>query len=184
MRILRYKQLNENQNVNDTPENYIIDALQMIKTKVEKIFSSGAEVDNGKIKRFRGEDRGEQMSLGDLGMQLQSSELSKYSKTHKNVKFKFSDEEFLYDLMITIQLKNAIPKPDKEFSENDIKKCFFVFKKYTIDDFNIIGQIRDNVKIEDVNEDFLIKIKLDLDNKIGGDTDEFEIVTDEKEKGK
>jgi hypothetical protein len=179
MRILRYKQLNED--VNDTPENYVIQSLQKIKGKIDKIFSSTAEVEQGKIKRFDGEAKKDQdMTLGDLGMQLQSSELSKYSKTHKNVKFKFTDNDFIYDLMISIALKNAIPKPDKEFSHKDIKKCFVVFKKYTIDDFQLIGQISKNVKVEDVNEDFLIKIKLELDDEFSDDKEEFEIVTNEK----
>lgn len=177
MRILRYSHLNEN--MNDTPENYVVQALQKIKNKIDKMFASGQEVEQGKIKRFDGTSRKEQdMTLGDLGMQLQSSELSKYSKTHKNVKFKFTDEEFIYDLLVTISLKNAVPKLDKEFSDKEIKKCFIVFKKYTIDDFKLIGQLSKNVKIGDIDEDFLIKIKIELDGELSDDKEDFEIVTE------
>jgi len=177
MRILRYSHLNEN--MNDTPENYVVQALQKIKSKIDKMFAPAQEVEQGKIKRFDGTDKKDQdMTLGDLGMQLQSSELSKYSKTHKNVKFKFTDEEFIYDLSITISLKNAVPKLDKEFSDKEIKKCFIVFKKYTIDDFKLIGQISKNVKIDDIKEDFLIKIKIELDDEFSDDKEEFEIVTE------
>ena len=179
MKILRFSQINED--VNDTPENYVVQSLQKIKMKIDKIFASNTEVEQGKIKRFDKDNKTEQdMTLGDLGMQLQSSELSKYSKTDKNVKFKFTDQDFIYDLLISISLKNSIPKPDKEFATKDIKKCFVVFKKYTLDDFNLIGQISKNVKIEDINEDFLIKLKIELDNEFSDEKDEFEIVTKEK----
>jgi hypothetical protein len=61
------------------------------------------------------------LSFKDLGLQLQSLELSKYSKIYDNVKLKFSDEEYLYDMTFTIDLKDAVPdEDDKDYSDKDI----------------------------------------------------------------
>ena len=47
-----------------------------------------------------------------------------------NVKLKFSDEEFLYDITFTVDLRDALPKDkEKDYSDKDVKKCQIKFKK-------------------------------------------------------
>ena len=119
------------------------------------------------------------MSFVDLGIQLQSIELSKYSKIYDNIKMKFSDEKYLYDIMFTIDLKDAVPKDtDKDFSDNDIKNCFIKFKKYDAETFDLIGQITKTVKIKEIDENKLIDLKIELDDDYGDEGEEFEIETE------
>ena len=43
--------------------------------------------------------------------------------------------------------------------------------------FEVIGQITKNVKIKDIDEEFLIDLKIEIDDKFG-DEEEFEIETE------
>jgi len=170
------------ENLHDTPEQYVYSALTKIKTKLEKMFAY-EKVENGEIKRFGEKDlnkeKGE-MSFKDLGVELQSLEISKYSKQYDNVKLIFTDEKARYDVIVTIDLKDAVPQDkDKDFSDTDIEKCFFKFKKYDLDNFNLIGEITKTVKIKDINEELLINLKLELDEQFGeSDEETLEIETE------
>ena len=79
-----------------------------------------------------------------------------------------------------IDIKEAIPKdPNKDFKLEDVKNCYIKFKKYDINaDFEIIGQISKNVEIKKISEDFIIELKIELDETFGGDEEEFEIETE------
>ena len=181
-KVYRYNEF-LNENLHETPEDYVDMALQKIKTKVEKMFAH-AEVDNGQIKKYgdsvdkNKKDEGS-MSFKDLNLNLDSCELSKYSKSYDNVKFVFSDEEYRYDVVIIIDLKEAVPEDmDKDFSDTEIKKCYIKYKKYDINaGMKLIGTISKTVKVDDINEDLLINLKLEIDEEYGGDDEEFEIET-------
>lgn len=152
------------ENISDVPENYIDSVLNKLKIKIDKLFDSTSD----------------DTIFKDMNLDLESSEISKYSKLQDCLKVKFSDGEFLYDLTISIDLKEAIPKEGENFSDNDIKNCFVRFKKYDTSNFNLIGQITKNEKIEEIGGDFLIRIKLELDESLGdsqSDNEEFEIET-------
>ena len=126
------------ENLRETPENYVDSALQKIKTKIEKMFAH-SETD-GQVNKYSDsvdKDKKDQgsMSFKDLNLNLDSCELSKYSKSYDNVKFVFSDEQFRYDVVIIIDLKEAVPEEgddDKDFSDKEIKKCYIKYKKYDI----------------------------------------------------
>ena len=172
------------ENIQDTPESYVDGALTKIKSKIEKMFSYDA-VEGGEVKRFGDisnqskKEKGE-LSFKDLGLELQSLELSKYSKSYDNVKVKFSDPEFLYDLTIIVDLKDAVPTDDtKDFSDKDIEKCYLKFKKYDQDSFDLIGVLSKTVKISDIDEELLMNLKLELDEDYDTDEEEFEIETEE-----
>lgn len=175
-----------NENLKDTPEQYVFNALSKLKTKLEKMFAHVEADEEGEIKRFGEPEtkKGEQaMSFKDLGLQLQSLELSKYSKLYDNIKMKFSDEKFLYDILFTIDLKDAVSEEEEEegdFSENKIEKCYVKFKKYDADTFNLIGQITKTVKLKDIDEEMLINLKIELDDEYGGEEEEFSLETEEK----
>lgn len=166
------------ESIQDTPEQYVYQALQKIKLKLEKMFSKENTSDN-EVKKIG--DTSGSTSLSDLGLELQSCELSKYSKMYDNVKIKYSDNEFLYDLTVTIDLKDAVPTDtEKNFSDEDIKKAFIKFKKYNADSFDFIGEISKNIDIKDINQDLLTDLKLEIDKKFGGTDGEedFQIQTE------
>jgi hypothetical protein len=177
-----------NENFNDTPESYIETALNLLKKKIDRMFDfQELEEDEGygseeikTIQQAKDDSRKkEEMTFKDLGVRLESSEISKYSKMYDSLTVKFSDNSATYNLYIMIELKEALPK-DKEtdFSHEDIEKCFIKFKKYNIDSFDILGQITKNVKIKNIDEDFLINLKIELDEKFSEDDEEFKIETE------
>ena len=102
-----------------------------------------------------------------------------YSKTNDSLTVKFSDDSHTYTLIIMIDLKEAIPKdPQKDFDIDQIEKCYIKFKKYDLDTFEVIGQITKNAEIKKIDEDFIINLKLELDEKFEGDEENFKIETE------
>jgi hypothetical protein len=173
----------------DTPETYIEASLNQIKKKIDKMFEFDEQeedsVDSDKPKKKSiqsakedGHGKDKSMTFKDLGVRLESSEISKYSKQYDNLTVKFSDDEATYNLYIMIELKEALPKdPDADYSTDDIKKCYIKFKKYDLDTFDVVGQLTKNVTIKDIDEGFLINLKIELDEKFGSNEEEFSIET-------
>jgi len=161
--------------VNDTPEQYVKIALQKIRNKIQKMFDQTA---GQEVRRF-GERDGAKGTLAELGIELESIEMSRYSKTLDNLKVKFSDEEHLYDLMIAIDLREAMPNGEDQFEADDIKECYIKFKKYDKHEpGEVLAEIIDNVKIKDVDEDFIVSLKIRMDEESGDEGgEEFEIET-------
>jgi hypothetical protein len=174
---------------NETPESYISTALSQIKQKVDKMFDfQEGDIDNPpepeedptKIKKISTKDSNK-MTFEDLGVTLESSEISKYSKLYDSLTVKFTDDSNTYTLIIMIDIKEAIPteqEKEKNFDSDDIEDCYIKFKKYSLDNLTeIIGQLNKNIKIKDIDEEFLIDLKIELDEKFGGEEDDFEIET-------
>lgn len=176
-----------NEEFNDTPEEYISTALSQIKRKIEKMFDfqeqPGEEPVEPKTKTIKkakedSEDKNK-ITFKDLGIRLESSEVSKYSKMYDSYTVKFSDDNATYALIFMIDIKDGIPKdPSADFSFKDIEKCTIKFKKYDLDRVDIIGQLSKTIDIKDINEEFLINLKIELDELFGDeDVEEFEIET-------
>ena len=191
MKIRKYADFINEEIINDTPESYVEIALSQLKRKFDKMieFKEGEsdknspadelekDKDNSKsIQKAKSESRDKsKISLKDLGVRLDSSEVSKYSKLYDSLTIKFTDDDATYNLYLAIDIKDAIPKdPTKDFSYEDIEMCYIKFKKYNIDTFEVIGQITKNIKIKDIDEEFLIDLKIEIDDKFG-DEEEFEI---------
>jgi hypothetical protein len=94
---------------------------------------------------------------------------------------KFSDDENTYSIYIKIDTSEvaqdiaAFPKEEgKDFSIDDIKKCHITLKKYDINTFEVIGQVDKNVEVKGLDEEYLIKLKIELDDMFSSE-DEFEI---------
>lgn len=177
-----YEYLREN--INDVPEQYVENVLRKLKTKFEKMFSTD-KVEDGEIKRFgevqKDEEKKEKMSLADFNLELQSCEFSKYSKVFDNLRVKFSDEKYLYDLLITVDLKDAVPQDaTKDFTDDDIETCQLKFKKYDIDTFELLGQIIKTANIKEIDEDKLVELKMEIDEEYGAEEEEFEIETEDE----
>jgi hypothetical protein len=171
----------------DTPESYVEMALKVLKRKIDKMFEfqedeNQEEEREQDIKSVNRKEKNK-MSFQDLGVRLESSEVSKYSKTNDSLTVKFSDDSHTYTLIIMIDLKEAIPKdPQKDFDIDQIEKCYIKFKKYDLDTFEVIGQITKNAEIKKIDEDFIINLKLELDEKFHivseGDEENFKIETE------
>lgn len=189
--------------LNDTPEQYVSLALMKLKKKIDRIFEPEEEEDfdepwrniftddyekkskkekDLKSAKRQGKDKEgkeKNISLRDLGVRLESSEISKYSKLYDFLTVKFSDDQSTYTLIIIIDMKQAIPKDaTKDFSPDDIEKCFIKFKKYDLDTLDIVGEITKNIKIKKISEDFLVELKIEIDEEFGGEK-ELEIETEE-----
>jgi hypothetical protein len=170
----------------DTPETYISTLLQKLKVKIDKMFEDQMpDADNGggkekSIKQAKADSKNkDKMSFKDLGIRLESSEISKYSKMYDSLTITFTDDKNMYTLILMIDIKEGIPKdPNKDFSIDDIEKCYIKFKKYDIDKFDIIGQISKNVEVKKVDEEFIIDLKIELDEMFGDEDDEFKIETE------
>lgn len=197
MKVIKWNQF-INEDFQDPPEEYIKSALKKLQKKVESFFEdSENERDNLEVD-YAPEKEGEEvmtmsqalrkgkenkksegkMSFKDLNVHLESSEMSKYSAIYDSLTFKFSDTENYYSLYITIPLEEGMNKDkDKEFSDKDIESCVVKFKKYDIHDFELIGQVGPReVKIKDINEEFLVDLKIEIDDEFG-EEEEFEIET-------
>jgi hypothetical protein len=157
-----------NEELNDTPETYINSLLTKLKRDVDRMFNyeSSKESDDVREKTPRQakadfKDKSK-MSFEDLGLRLESNDISKYSALYDSLTIKFSDDANTYTLIIMIDLKEALPKDDSDFKVDDIKKCYVKFKKYDINTFDIIGQISKNVDIKKIDENFIIDLKRKL----------------------
>lgn len=176
MKIIKFSDYNKiNENQTETPEEYIKTVLIKIKNKLQRMFQTS---DESEVQGF--EQKTGEMNFAQMGVELESLEMSRYSRTLDNVKLKFSDEQFLYDLMIAIHISEAVPKNGKEFKSDDIKKCYIKFKKYDKHEpGEVLAELSKNIKIEEINEDFLVALKIELDEQSGDEEkDEFEIETE------
>jgi hypothetical protein len=178
--------------LSDTPETFVMTLLKKLKSDIDRMFDfqentlPGQEMDNEqkpeevkKIKKISKKSK-DKMSFEDLGIRLESSEISKYSKLHDSLTVKFSDDKNTYTLIIMVDSKDAIPKdPSKDFTIDDIEKCYIKFKKYDLDTFDVIGQISKNVEVKKIDEEFLIDLKIEIDEQFGDESEEeFEIETE------
>lgn len=158
----------------NTPEDYMRSVLNTIKTKLDPVF------DGEKVKTLK--------DFKNANLQLLNNpEVDNFPITTRALKYKFTDDgNSVYELVFTINLKDAInPKPDEDFKPSEIKKVHVSFKKYTSEgsSLNIVGELMDRtVNPEEINPDFLIKLKLDLDEgkTEAEEAEEFKIETGEE----
>lgn len=202
MKIRKFFDFINEELMNDTPENYIEMVLNQLKNKIDKMFEfqkdetddSPMEGEAGLLDEEQTKKKEEQktilqakrdsknknkMSFRDLGLSLDSNEVSKYSKMYDSLTVKFSDNlDSWYTVIIMIDIKEALPKDaTKEFKESDIKMAFVKFKKYDANTDDLIGQITKNIEIKKIDEEFLVDLKIEIDDKFG-DEEEFEIETE------
>lgn len=164
------------ENLSVTPESLVEQRLKEIESKLKNMFQFD-KIENGEIQRFGEKEKSSVFK--NLNLELQSLELSKYSKSYDNVKLKFSDEEFLYDFTFTIDLKDAVPpEGEEDFTAEKIENCHVKFKKYSqAENFDKIGELQKTVKIDDISEDLLSEILAELEDK-SPEEEEFKIETE------
>ena len=189
MKIIKYTEFINEDNYQDTPEEYVKTALIKLKKKIDSFFEETSQ-EKGDEKEVmtmtkakkKGEEKKKEegkLSFKELNVNLESSELSKYSAIYDSITIKYSDPEFLYNLFITIPLSEGISKDKtKDFSDSEIKQCSYKFKKYDINNFELLGQIGPKTtEIDKIDEEFLVNLKIELDEEFGSETEELEFET-------
>ena len=168
--------------INDTPESYVDMLLMKLKRKIDKMFEyqdESLEDDNMTVKKAKLNSKGKKdhPTFKEFNLRLESSEISTRSQLDDNLNIKFSDDESNYNLLISINTKNALPTDlTKDFTISDIKQCYIKFKKYN-NASEIIGQITKNTDPNQIDEEFIVNLKIELDEEFG-DEEEFKIETE------
>lgn len=184
MRIKKFETFKESINEDmayDTPSQYISMALKKLQSKINKMFDyvpdKAGELGEP-IKTPKSTTDEDKITFKDLMVNIDDSEISKYSKLNDSLTITFSDSDYVYKLIILINIKEGIPEDkEKDFSFKDVKNCFIKLKKYDINTYEIIGEISKNVKISKIDEEFLINLKIELDDDFN-EEEEFEIETE------
>ena len=173
----------------DTVENYSNSLLGVLKKRIDKMFEyqsepeQGTEEDKMTVKKANITSKKEQSkpTFKEFGVRLDSSEIS---KKNSNLTVKFSDDENTYSIFIKIdtsEVANDIAavtsEEGKDFSIDDIKKCHITLKKYDINTFEVLGQLDKNVEVKGLDEEYLINLKIELDDMFG-EEEKLEIETE------
>mgnify|MGYP003532904722 CR=1 FL=1 len=166
---------------NDTPASYVDSLLISMKKKIEKMFEETGEKDEEEndVKKAKLNKKGNSNSpsFKEFNLRLESCEVATRSLLNDTLTVKFSDDENWYNLLVSINMKDAIPKDKtKDFSTKDIKQCFIKFKKYDNETQEVIGQITRNTDPNTIDEEFIVNLKIELDDQFG-EEEEFEIET-------
>lgn len=187
MKIRKFIEFLNEELMNDTPESYVEMVLNQLKRKIDKMFEyqdnevgEDSEDTEKSIEKAKEDSKKKgNMTFKDMGLSLESNEISKYSKMYDSLTTKFSDNlDSWYSLIIMIDIKEALPKDaTKDFKIEDIKMAYIKFKKYDANTDDLIGQITKNVEIKKIDEDFLVDLKIEIDDKFG-EEEEFKIETE------
>src|SRR5574344_1049546 len=194
--------------INDNAETLTYTALNVIKTKLEKMFDYGdntidGEIDSQQINNIddnhngeninteqsggtvssiaqatkKGKEENKNMSFKEINLVIDNCEISKYAVDSDSLILKYSDDNFFYNLELFVYFDdvNKIVNSGKDVSYKDVQDCFIKFKKYDCEDFELIGQMTKNIKLDDINEDFLIELKVEFDDIFSDEKDNFEI---------
>ncbi len=86
-------------------------------------------------------------------------------------------DENWYNLYIRIDIEEVKQKEgDTDFTIDDVKKCYIKFKKYN-EAQEVIGQLAKNVDPKEIDQEFIVNLKLEVDEMFGEGDDEFKIET-------
>jgi hypothetical protein len=148
--------------LSDTPQSYIKNKLKQLQKAFNDLFEDESENDEDSefisiedAKKNKKSDK----KLSDLGVKMDSSEISLYSQTDDSLTIKYSDDEASYTMIIFINIKEGLEKGNN-FSEDDIKKIDVKFKKY-LNDIDLIGETRYSIDIDRKNGEFMFSVSKD-----------------------
>jgi hypothetical protein len=75
----------------------------------------------------------------------------------KVLEFDFQDEEYYYQVFITISLKNI--------NEDEMEECYIVVKKYDLKTETLIRRMGKDAEIKDIDEDLIFQLLVDIDEE-------------------
>jgi hypothetical protein len=180
MKIIKFTEYLK-EGMDETPESHAEQALKTIKEKIMKIFPEDSEEpEEDEIISFsQAKSKGEKkaaadkkISFADYGTSLVDAEISRIAST---LSCKLDDGENWYSIIFTIDLKDAVQKDlTKDFGSEDIENCKVKIKRYNSADQLIKELPKKTVKVDEVDEDMLVKLKIEVD---GEETEELDIET-------
>jgi len=159
--------------INESSQEEIIrDKLVQVESQLRKLFN-----DNESNKKVS--DAFKRLQFGAI-------EFSKFSKTYKNLKLFFEDENFRYDVTFSIDIKDATATDGQEFDEENLKECKVVFVRYNLEGETLEGEstgvikqtiTKESVDINSIDESFFEDCFAELDEKypVDTETDDWEL---------
>jgi hypothetical protein len=171
-KILRYFDFIKEE-LSDTPQSYIKNKLNQLQKAFDDLFDKeeeGNEEEFISIEDAKKNQKSEK-KLSDLGVKLDSSEISLYSEMNDSLTIKYSDDEASYTIIIFINIKEGLENGNNNFSEDDIKKIDVKFKKY-LNDIDLIGETRYSVNIDRKDGQFVFSINEGESDGENGQNDE------------
>jgi hypothetical protein len=141
----------------DTPDSYIKGKLEQLQKAFNDLFDEESSDENEEPENISIEDakknKKSDKKLSDLGVKIDSSEISLYSSSNDSLTIKYSDDEASYTMIISINISNGIPKDDN-FSEDDVNKIDVKFKKY-LNAIDLIGKTRHTFNVDRADGEFM-----------------------------
>lgn len=161
----------------NTPEDYITISLDGIRKRLQEAF--GDDQNDEDVKKMS------DFQKYDLQL-IEIEKPSNYNYSRRNLTVKFMDsEQNRYKLTVTMNVEDAVKKPDstEDFQTSDIKKCTITFCKYSFNEGDELETDKlpsRSIDPESIDADFLIKLKVDLDEgKDPNQEEEFKIETED-----
>jgi hypothetical protein len=161
----------------NTPEDFINISLDKIKRRLEEAFDQTDDV--RKLNDFT-----------KYNLQLIEIEKpSNFNFSRRNLTIKFLDgEQNRYKLLISMNVEDAAKNKGQgdsgDFKVSDIKKCSISFTKYSLKDneeLEVDSLPSSSINPDSIDADFLIKLKIDLDEgKDPTEEEEFKIETEDE----
>jgi hypothetical protein len=171
----------------ESSEEYLDRKLDEIELKIKKMFPDS----NDEVRKYdTGTDEEDEEKIGkEIEEKPQISkdlvctgiERSKAAKTYKDLKVFFQDDEFRYDLIISIPLEKAVVPKGQTFNPDDLKTCDIQFKRY-FDGEEPLGVVdKKEVEIEKIDFDLLEELIVEIEEKYpsGEGEEEFSIETED-----
>jgi hypothetical protein len=177
-KILRYFDFIKEE-LSDTPQSYIKNKLKQLQKAFNDLFESEEEDSDEEFISIEDakNNKKSDKKLSDLGVRLDSSEISLYSQTNDSLTVKYSDDESSYTIIIFINIKEGLENGNNNFSEDDIKKIDVKFKKY-LNDIDLVGETRYSVNLDRKDSEFVFSISEgESENENGENEDSGEKMT-------
>ena len=152
----------------------------------EIIHDKLVQIDSQLRKLFNDNESNKKVSDAFKRLQFGAIEFSKFSKTYKNLKLFFEDENFRYDVTFSIDIKDATAPEGQEFDAETLKECKVVFVRYNLEGETLEGEstgvikqtiTKESVDIDSIDESFFEECFAELDEKYPVDieTDDWEL---------
>jgi hypothetical protein len=171
MDIKKFSEYLKEDNIYDTPENYIEQALESILSKIKEMIpeeGEEAESEDEVISFTKAREKGDEkerqqkeLSFKDYGSRITNSEISRKNST---LEITIEEGDITYMIFVIIDIKEGMPQDKtKDFSADDVKRCMVKMKKYDFGGKQIGSPVSKNIDIKDFDENFLIDMKLQID---------------------
>lgn len=185
MNIKKFKDFLIREN-NENAEQIIKSKLDLVEVKLKEMFNF--ETEDAKIKKFGEESDSDAQNSVFRNITGATLERSQFSKTSKSLKLIFFVDQFRYDVVFRINLKDAVSPEGQDFDPETLQECEVDFKRYSEEGSEPEGTLPTRkVNIDDINESLFEELLVDLEKAYPSSEtseEEFKIETEEEEESK